>query len=73
MMVRMKRGVYVNRISSLSPDIPFHLSAYHPAYRYSKAPTSKESLAHLTGIAKQYLPFVYIGNVGFENHTFCPG
>ncbi|MDT8298449.1 MAG: AmmeMemoRadiSam system radical SAM enzyme, partial [Spirochaetaceae bacterium] len=40
-------------ISSLSRQIPLHLSAYHPAKRYSKPPTSPASMNVLAGIAEE--------------------
>jgi pyruvate formate lyase activating enzyme len=59
-------------ISSLSRQIPLHLSAYHPAKRYHRPPTTPASLKTLAGIAEKKLDFVYIGNIGMENNTACP-
>jgi len=58
-------------IASLSNDIPFHLSAYHPAYKYSRPATSFEKLKQARKIASEILNFVYLGNLGIENSTKC--
>lgn len=59
-------------ISSLSRDIPLHLSAYHPSYKYNRPPTAIETLKELVSIASQELKFVYPGNCGFISNTVCP-
>ncbi len=59
-------------IARLSPDIPLHLSAYHPAYTYSNPPTSRQSLVKLANVAREYLNFVYMGNLGNQDDTLCP-
>lgn len=59
-------------ISSLSRQIPLHLSAYHPAKKYQRPPTTPRSLNTLAEIAGEKLNFVYIGNIGVENNTVCP-
>jgi len=59
-------------ITSLSADIPFHLSAYHPAYKYSRPATSSSKLKRVYDAASKKLHFVYIGNLGIENCTQCP-
>ena len=60
-------------IASLDPQIPFHLSAYHPQYRYAIPPTPPATLRRLAEVAKQHLRFVYIGNIGPEETiTACP-
>jgi Pyruvate-formate lyase-activating enzyme len=61
-------------LAGLSPDIPFHLSAYHPAWKYRQAGTELALLERLTAIAKERLRFVYVGNVlGRGDDTLCPG
>lgn len=60
-------------LSSLSPDIPYHLSAYRPEYRYDKSPTSPELLASCAKAARKRLVYVYVGNLaGEQNDTECP-
>ncbi|ACJ75817.1 radical SAM protein [Thermosipho africanus H17ap60334] len=61
-------------LAKIDKDIPLHLSRYFPAYKYEIPPTPIETLEKLYSIAKEYLNFVYIGNV-FEpryESTFCP-
>ena len=61
-------------LASLDKDIPLHLSRYHPAYKYDLPPTSVESLKELYEVAKNYLNFVYLGNVWDPKYesTVCP-
>lgn len=59
-------------IASLSNDIPFHLSAYHPAYKYSRPATSTNKMKQVYDVASKKLRFVYIGNLGIANNTHCP-
>ena len=59
-------------IASLSENIPLHLSAYHPAYKYTKAPSTPELMNRMKLIAEEQLNYVYIGNLGTENDTSCP-
>jgi pyruvate formate lyase activating enzyme len=60
----------------LGADVPWHVSAYQPAYLF-KAPATPPDLlqyAHDIGI-ESGLQFVYVGNLpgnSFEN-TYCPG
>lgn len=64
---------------SVSPDVPWHVTAFHPDYRMGdRAPTSARALlrAAETGAAEG-LRFVYAGNLpgvvrSWEN-THCPG
>lgn len=58
-------------IATLSNNIPFHLSAYHPAHKYSRPATSASKLKQAHDIASEKLHFVYIGNLGIENSTRC--
>ena len=51
-------------LASLSPDIPLHLSAYQPMYRYTVAPTAPSTIERLSFVAKRRLRYVYPGNVG---------
>ena len=60
-------------LASLSPDIPLHLSAYHPAWRHSAPASSAERIAELAGVARERLRFAYIGNLaGIDSDTICP-
>lgn len=60
-------------ISNINPSIPLHLSRYHPAYKMKLPPTSVERVLHARRISKEYLDYVYIGNIGgVDNDTYCP-
>ncbi len=64
-------------IVSVDPDIPWHISRYHPSYNYFKAaPTPLADLERAYNIGLDAgLNFVYTGNVtGHKgDNTFCPG
>ncbi len=62
-------------IRSLSCEIPWHITAYRPAYLMSLPPTRPAALSRAISIARQAgLRHVYGGNVSGENFgdTFCP-
>jgi pyruvate formate lyase activating enzyme len=53
--------------------IPYHLSAYHPDWKWKAPPTGAAELASIAGAAREKLAFVYTGNVaGERNDTLCP-
>lgn len=57
----------------LGVDTPWHISAFHPSFKeldLPRTPVSSLNLAY--DIAKtQGLNYVYMGNIGVENPTFC--
>jgi len=55
-------------------DVPlaWHLSGYHPAYRLAVPPTDRHTLERLWNIGKEWLSYVYLGNVTGGDTTFCP-
>ncbi len=59
--------------SELGADIPFHISRYFPQYELIQTPTPLKKLEQFYNIAKNYLNYVYLGNVSDERHssTFC--
>ncbi len=66
-------------LASVSPEIPWHVTAFHQDYRMTGPEnTPPATLARAAAIGrKEGLQFVYAGNVpggvdGLEN-TFCPG
>lgn len=68
-------GIAERIVSELGPEVPWHLSAYFPAYRFSAPPTPVRTLAQAWSLAKEAgLKFVYIGNVPGHrlNNTYCP-
>ena len=58
-------------IVSVNSDIPWHLSAYHPDYRWNAPPTDPGFLIHTADEARKKLPFVYPGNIAADNDTLC--
>lgn len=58
-------------IASLSPDIPFHISRYHPCYKFTLPPTPESTIRAWCDTAAKKLHYVYAGNVGFDNNTIC--
>jgi pyruvate formate lyase activating enzyme len=50
-------------IAGLSHDIPWHLSAYHPDYRWDAPPTDSALLISAARRAREILSFVYAGNI----------
>ena len=62
-------------IAGVSPDIPWHISRFHPGYEYGDSyPTPPETLRKAYKIGKDAgLRFIYIGNLpGEEKDTLCP-
>lgn len=61
------------RIANIDKSIPLHLSRYFPAYKMKIASTSIETLLQARNIAREYLEYVYVGNVwGIDNNSYCP-
>lgn len=58
-------------LASIRPEIPLHLSRYHPAYYYDRPPTPESTLIAAQQAALRHLPFVYLGNIGGSNDTLC--
>jgi pyruvate formate lyase activating enzyme len=69
-------GGIANRIASeLGPQTPWHVSRYHPAYRFTAPPTPVATLERAREIGlRAGLRYVYIGNVPGHpgEHTACP-
>lgn len=63
-------------ISSISPDMPWHISAFHPDYKMTDVQsTPLKSLLRACEIGKAAgLRYVYVGNVLDKEHatTLCP-
>jgi pyruvate formate lyase activating enzyme len=63
---------------SVSPDIPWHVTAYHPNYKmFDAPPTPAKTLQRAAEIGQEAgLRYVYAGNipgrVGSLEDTFCP-
>jgi len=61
-------------LASLDKSLPLHLSRYFPNYRMSNPATSNSKLIEAYNLARQYLDYVYIGNLWDSNYesTVCP-
>jgi pyruvate formate lyase activating enzyme len=62
-------------IKSVDPDIPWHISRYHPDYEYHESEaTPIESLRKAMMIGKnEGLKYIYLGNVWTKSEdTHCP-
>ncbi|PMQ01001.1 MAG: AmmeMemoRadiSam system radical SAM enzyme [Dictyoglomus sp. NZ13-RE01] len=64
----------VDFIASIDKNIPFHMSRYFPAYKFTLPPTPYETLKRLYLLAKKKLNYVYLGNVWDieTSTTYCP-
>ncbi|MDF2502332.1 MAG: AmmeMemoRadiSam system radical enzyme, partial [Anaerosporomusa subterranea] len=61
-------------LATLSPDIPLHLSRYFPNYQMNLPATPLTTLQQAWQTAREYLHYVYIGNIGpTGTNTDCPG
>lgn len=57
----------------LGENVPWHISAFHPDYKEKMLPrTSNKTLMMAYEIGRKIgLNYVYMGNIGFDNHTKC--
>ena len=52
-----------DRLASLDPSIPYHLTRFFPCHRLTDRPaTPPETVHRLADIARRYLKYVYVGN-----------
>jgi pyruvate formate lyase activating enzyme len=68
-------GIAARLAAELGPAIPWHVSAYYPAYRFTAPPTPVGTLERAWQIGTDAgLTFVYVGNVPGHSHenTACP-
>ncbi|MGE5188658.1 MAG: AmmeMemoRadiSam system radical SAM enzyme [Gemmatimonadota bacterium] len=64
----------VDFVAATDPEIPLHFSRYYPHYRFTAPPTPPARLEAAYRIAREKLPYVYVGNFrlpGAED-TPCP-
>jgi pyruvate formate lyase activating enzyme len=63
-----------DHLAGLSADIPLHLSAYHPAWRFDAPATPPALLERAAALCHRRLPYVYTGNVRSQDwsDTHCP-
>ena len=50
-------------IAGLREDIPWHLTAYHPEYRWNAPPTDRDFLVNAAIEARKILRYVHTGNI----------
>jgi pyruvate formate lyase activating enzyme len=71
------RAMFAWIASELGPDIPVHLTRFHPTYKIQNLPdTPVATLERLHALAKAAgLQFVYLGNLPGHaaESTYCPG
>ncbi|MDX2472147.1 MAG: AmmeMemoRadiSam system radical SAM enzyme [Candidatus Krumholzibacteria bacterium] len=56
----------IDFVADLSPQIPLHFSAYHPAWKMDAPATPRDTLLRAYELASQKLDWVYLGNVSAE-------
>jgi pyruvate formate lyase activating enzyme len=69
-------GIARRIAAELGPEVPWHVTAYVPAYRYTAPPTPLETVERAWQVGRdEGLSFVYIGNVPGHrgSDTTCPG
>ena len=61
-------------IADISPDIPLHLSAYRPEWRFEAPATPPATLERAAEICAERLHYIYVGNVQLRawHDTYCP-
>jgi pyruvate formate lyase activating enzyme len=69
----MEEGAGGEKAGTGRGAVPWHLSAYHPDWRWEAPPTPPELLAGTARRAREKLPYVYTGNLpGESNDSLCP-
>jgi pyruvate formate lyase activating enzyme len=59
-------------LAGLDKNVVLHLSRYHPAYKLELPPTPVETMLRSYSTAREFLNFVYLGNLpGENNQTNC--
>lgn len=58
-------------IAAISPEIPLHISAYHPTYLTDLPATKVKDVARARQIAQKKLSFVYGGNLAVNDFRDC--
>ncbi len=63
-------------LASIDRSIPWHISRYHPSYKYDKDPTDIDFMIDVYEAASESLDYVYTGNIAPSlpgGDTVCPG
>ena len=69
------RGIAERIATDLGREVPWHISGYYPAYKFTAPPTPIRTLERVWQIGKDAgLQFVYVGNVPGHRYdnTYCP-
>jgi pyruvate formate lyase activating enzyme len=62
----------IDFIASISNNIPWHISAYYPAYKLNTPAAKPEDIINIKKHAKQKLLYCYTGNINDnDNNTVC--
>jgi pyruvate formate lyase activating enzyme len=72
---REEIGRMAGWLASVSREIPLHLSRFFPRFRMGdRTPTPQETLEMAFEVAREYLDYVYVGNIFIEGteNTVCP-
>ncbi|MCL1791068.1 MAG: AmmeMemoRadiSam system radical SAM enzyme [Peptococcaceae bacterium] len=65
-------------LRDLGVPLAWHLNRYYPAYMADYPPTPEQSLRKLATVGREYLPYVYLGNLRYDAasgsgmNTLCP-
>jgi pyruvate formate lyase activating enzyme len=59
-------------LANLKRPVAWHLSRYFPRYKSDIPATEEQKMLELWKLAKNYLPYVYLGNMAGGNITYCP-
>ena len=77
-LMNMKQAMFADMVNWIADELGdrtvLHLSRYFPAHKMDDPPTSLDLMHQLFDLAKEKLPYVYLGNVrgGSETaSTFC--
>jgi pyruvate formate lyase activating enzyme len=63
---------FIAELETRGNFVPWHLSAYHPDYKWQSPATSLHAIMTAVKTAKEKLIFVYAGNITGDNDTICP-
>jgi pyruvate formate lyase activating enzyme len=63
---------FIAELKTGGKAVPWHLSAYHPDYKWNEPAASADSIIAAVKRAGEKLEFVYAGNIAGNNDTLCP-
>jgi pyruvate formate lyase activating enzyme len=66
-----KCASFIAELETGEKKVPWHLSAYHPDYKWQAQATSPHAVMAAVNAAKERVSFVYSGNIARDNGTFC--